>query len=184
MAPDLFVLSRAVCCCFPLVDVAQVPPNITSFPNMGYQSLCAPPSLQHHALHSRTRSYATGPISVRSTCAHHFQNIVGKCWVGVIPETEVSTGTLHYHSHPFKCTGYHLFTTGTQVIGLSKFNRIVHHICERPQIQEEMTSQIADALRETVKPPHMSASCLCSSRCKPSHFFPSLPLTVLSEPLL
>ena len=80
-------------------------PKITSFPNMGYKSL-----------------YTTGPITIRSVCAHHFQNIVGKCWVGVIPEEKV--------------------------IGLSKFNRLVHHICERPQIQEEMTSQIASALQE------------------------------------
>jgi len=80
-------------------------PKITAFPNMGYKSL-----------------YTTGPISIRSTCAHHFQNIVGSCWVGIVPDTEV--------------------------IGLSKFNRLVHHICERPQIQEEMTTQIADALKQ------------------------------------
>jgi GTP cyclohydrolase I len=79
-------------------------PKVTAFPNMGYKSL-----------------YTTGPITIRSTCAHHFQNIVGKCWVGIVPEDEV--------------------------IGLSKFNRIVHHICERPQIQEEMTTQIAEALK-------------------------------------
>lgn len=83
-------------------------PKVTAFPNMGYQSL-----------------YTTGPISIRSTCAHHFQNIVGSCWVGIVPESEV--------------------------IGLSKFNRLVHHICERPQIQEEMTTQIADALKEYAK---------------------------------
>ena len=60
-------------------------PAVTSFPNMGYKSL-----------------YTSGPISIRSTCAHHFQNIVGNAWVGIIPEDEV--------------------------IGLSKFNRLVHHI--------------------------------------------------------
>ena len=47
-------------------------PKVTAFPNMGYKSL-----------------YTSGPISIRSTCAHHFQNIVGKCWVGIIPEDEV-----------------------------------------------------------------------------------------------
>jgi len=80
-------------------------PKITSFPNMGYKSL-----------------YTTGPITVRSTCAHHMMPIVGSCWVGVIPEEKV--------------------------IGLSKFNRLIYHICERPQIQEELTSQIAAALQE------------------------------------
>jgi len=80
-------------------------PNVTAFPNMGYKSL-----------------YTSGPISVRSTCAHHFQNIVGKAYVGVFP--------------------------GKEVIGLSKFNRLIHWIAERPQIQEEMTMQIADAVEE------------------------------------
>ena len=80
-------------------------PRVTSFPNMGYKSM-----------------YTSGPISIRSTCAHHFQNIVGNAWVGIIPNGEV--------------------------IGLSKFNRIIHHIVERPQIQEEMTTQIAEALQE------------------------------------
>jgi GTP cyclohydrolase I len=83
-------------------------PRVTAFPNEGYRGI-----------------YASGPISIRSTCAHHFQNIVGNCWVGVIPDGEV--------------------------IGLSKFNRIVHHIAERPQIQEEMTTSIADALEAAAK---------------------------------
>lgn len=83
-------------------------PKITSFPNLGYKSL-----------------YTSGPISVKSTCAHHFQNIVGNCWVGIVPNGEV--------------------------IGLSKFNRIVYHIAERPQIQEEMTSHIAEALQKYAK---------------------------------
>jgi GTP cyclohydrolase IA len=80
-------------------------PRVTSFPNMGYKSM-----------------YTSGPISIKSTCAHHLQNIVGNAWVGIIPNGEV--------------------------IGLSKFNRIIHHIVERPQIQEEMTTQIAEALQK------------------------------------
>ena len=43
-------------------------PKVTSFPNMGYKSM-----------------YTSGPISIKSTCAHHFQNIVGNAWVGIIP---------------------------------------------------------------------------------------------------
>lgn len=97
-------------------------PKVTAFPNMGYKSL-----------------YATGPISIRSTCAHHFQNIVGKCWVGIVPEGEV--------------------------IGLSKFNRIVHHICERPQIQEEMTTQIADALKKYAKTDNIAVLVKAEHHC-------------------
>ncbi len=97
-------------------------PKVTAFPNMGYKSL-----------------YTTGPISIRSTCAHHFQNIVGKCWVGIVPEDEV--------------------------IGLSKFNRLVHHICERPQIQEEMTTQIADALKQYAKTEHIAVVVKAEHHC-------------------
>jgi len=97
-------------------------PKVTAFPNMGYKSL-----------------YTTGPISIRSTCAHHFQNIVGKCWVGIVPDQEV--------------------------IGLSKFNRLVHHISERPQIQEEMTTQIAQALQEYAKTPHIAVVVKAEHHC-------------------
>jgi GTP cyclohydrolase I len=81
----------------------------------------------------------SGPISIRSTCAHHFQNIVGKCWVGIVPEDEV--------------------------IGLSKFNRLVHHIAERPQIQEEMTTQIAKALSEYAKTPNVAVVVKAEHHC-------------------
>jgi len=97
-------------------------PRVTSFPNMGYNNL-----------------YTTGPITIRSTCAHHFQNIVGKCWVGIFPEEEV--------------------------IGLSKFNRLVHHIAERPQIQEEMTTQIADKLVQYAKTPNVAVVVKAEHHC-------------------
>ena len=97
-------------------------PKVTAFPNMGYQSL-----------------YTTGPISIRSTCAHHFQNIVGRCWVGILPDKEV--------------------------IGLSKFNRLVHHIAERPQIQEEMTTQIAEALKQYAKTEHIAVVVKAEHHC-------------------
>jgi len=100
----------------------QPMPRVTSFPNMGYESL-----------------YTTGPISIRSTCAHHFQNIVGNCWVGVLPEGEV--------------------------IGLSKFNRIVHWIAQRPQIQEGMTTEIAEALKEYAKTPNVAVIVKAEHHC-------------------
>ena len=98
------------------------PPKITAFPNLGYKSL-----------------YTTGPISIRSTCAHHFQNITGKCWIGIVPDKEV--------------------------IGLSKFNRIVHHISERPQIQEEMTTQISQELQKFAKTPHVAVVIKAEHHC-------------------
>ena len=81
-------------------------PKITAFPNVS----------------SYDQLYVTGPITVRSLCSHHFQNISGKCYVGVFP--------------------------GKNVIGLSKFTRMVNWISSRPQIQEECTSQIADIVEK------------------------------------
>jgi GTP cyclohydrolase I len=70
--------------------------------------------------------YTVGPISVRSLCSHHLQPITGECWIGVIP--------------------------GENVIGLSKFSRVVDHILSRPSIQEESIMMIADKLEELIKP--------------------------------
>lgn len=71
--------------------------------------------------------YTTGPITVNSSCSHHLVPIVGRAWVGVIP--------------------------GNRVLGLSKFNRLVQWICRRPQIQEEMVVQVADALEQHLGAP-------------------------------
>ena len=85
------------------------PPEITAFPNAKkYDQI-----------------YITGPISIDSTCAHHFQPITGRCYIGIFP--------------------------GEKVIGLSKFNRMVDWIASRPQIQEEMTEQIADMIEKETK---------------------------------
>ena len=82
------------------------PPCVTAFPN----------AKQYDQI------YMSGPITINSTCAHHFQAIAGKAYVGIFP--------------------------GKKVIGLSKFNRMVDWVASRPQIQEEMTEQIADMIEK------------------------------------
>jgi len=52
-----------------------------------------------------------------------------------------------------------------EVIGLSKFNRLVHHICERPQIQEEMTTQIASALRDYARTENIAVVVKAEHHC-------------------
>ena len=69
-----------------------------------------------------------GPISVRSACSHHMCPILGRIWIGVLPNE---------HSN---------------LIGLSKYSRIVDWIMTRPQIQEEAVTMLADVLQERVKP--------------------------------
>lgn len=83
--------------------------------------------------------YATGPITIRSTCSHHLCPILGKCWVGILP--------------------------GARVVGLSKFNRVVDWICGRPQIQEEMAVQLADYLEQAVKPKGLAVIMQATHTC-------------------
>lgn len=64
-------------------------------------------------------------ITLYSTCEHHFVPIIGKVHVAYIP--------------------------GDQVIGLSKINRLVQFYAKRPQVQERLTIQISDALKEIFK---------------------------------
>ena len=63
-------------------------------------------------------------ILVQSTCEHHFLPIFGKAHVAYI--------------------------ANGKVIGLSKINRIVQHFCKRPQVQERLTIQILNELKEVL----------------------------------
>jgi len=92
-------------------------PKITAFPNVGGNG---------NGTKGYDQIYITGPIKIRSTCAHHFLPIIGNCWIGIKP--------------------------GKEVVGLSKFNRLVDWVASRPQIQEEMTEQIADLIEEQTEP--------------------------------
>ena len=69
-----------------------------------------------------------GPITVRSACSHHLCPILGRIWIGILPNE---------HSN---------------LIGLSKYVRICDWVMSRPQIQEEAVVMLADALQERVKP--------------------------------
>ena len=69
-----------------------------------------------------------GPIKVRSACSHHLCPIMGKVWIGILPNE---------HSN---------------LIGLSKYARICDWIMSRPQIQEEAVTMLADELHDRVKP--------------------------------
>src|SRR5215210_7840798 len=65
-------------------------------------------------------------IDFYSLCEHHLLPFFGKCHVAYIPRT--------------------------QVIGLSKIPRLVDVFARRLQIQERMTAQIADTIRDKIHP--------------------------------
>ena len=84
-----------------------------------------------------------GPLTVRSACSHHFCPVIGQIWIGVMPNEH------------------------TNVIGLSKYARLVDWIMGRPQIQEEAVVQLADLIQEKTQPDGlaivMEASHFCMS---------------------
>lgn len=103
------------------------PPTITEFPNAEHLN----------------ELMIVGPITVRSACSHHFCPVIGKIWIGVMPNEH------------------------TNVIGLSKYARLVDWVMGRPQIQEEAVVQLADLIMEKTQPDGlaivMEASHFCMS---------------------
>jgi len=87
-------------------------PSVTEFPN----------------IEQLNELLIVGPITVRSACSHHFCPILGKVWIGIMPNE---------HSN---------------LIGLSKYARICDWVMSRPQIQEEAVIQLANILQDKVKP--------------------------------
>jgi GTP cyclohydrolase I len=87
-------------------------PAVTEFPNVGHLN----------------ELMIVGPITVRSACSHHFCPVIGKVWIGVMPNEH------------------------TNVIGLSKYARLAEWIMNRPQIQEEAVVQLADLIQDLTQP--------------------------------
>ena len=88
------------------------PPKLTEFPNAEHLN----------------ELMIVGPITVRSACSHHFCPIIGKLWIGIMPNEH------------------------TNVIGLSKYARLAEWVMARPQIQEEAVVQLADLIQEKTQP--------------------------------
>ncbi|CAM2148689.1 GTP cyclohydrolase IA [Pararobbsia alpina] len=90
----------------------QAAPPVTEFPNAA----------------ALNELMIVGPMTVRSACSHHLCPIIGRVWIGVMPNE---------HSN---------------LIGLSKYARLMDWIMSRPQIQEEAVAQLADLLEKRLQP--------------------------------
>ncbi len=104
----------------------SAPPEITEFENVqGFDQLLV-----------------TGPIELRSTCAHHLMPIYGQAYVGVLP------------------------SAGGKIIGLSKYDRIVEHFASRLQIQEELVKQIGNYIIAKTAPRGLAVRVSAVHMCK------------------
>ncbi|MFN9846753.1 MAG: GTP cyclohydrolase I [Alphaproteobacteria bacterium] len=88
----------------------------------------APPVTEFPNAESLNELMIVGPITVRSACSHHFCPIMGRLWIGLMPNE---------HSN---------------LIGLSKYSRLADWVMSRPQIQEEAITQMAELLMDKVRP--------------------------------
>lgn len=80
-------------------------------------------------------------IDVLSLCEHHLLPFVGSAHIGYIP-------------------GEH-----GRITGLSKLARLVEVFARRPQVQERLTSQIADMLMDRLEPRGVIAVLECEHMC-------------------
>ena len=100
-------------------------PTITEFPNAEHLN----------------ELMIVGPITVRSACSHHFCPVIGKIWIGVMPNEH------------------------TNVIGLSKYARLAEWVMGRPQIQEEAVVQLADLIQVKTQPDGLAIVMEASHYC-------------------
>ncbi|RYG77228.1 GTP cyclohydrolase I FolE [bacterium] len=80
-------------------------------------------------------------IEVYSTCEHHLVPFHGVAHVGYIPGTD------------------------GRITGLSKLARLVDVFARRPQVQERLTAQVADAIVETLSPRGVIVVVECEHLC-------------------
>ena len=83
-----------------------------------------------------------GPINVKSLCSHHLLPFFGSAYVAYIP--------------------------GKEVIGISKLVRIVRWFAERPQVQEDLTCQIAEYLGKQLTPKGVAVYISATHTCMTS----------------
>jgi len=78
-------------------------------------------------------------IRFESHCEHHMAPIVGRAWVGYIPNG--------------------------RVVGISKLARVVDVFAKRLQIQEKMTAQIANVINEVLQPQGVAVVIKAEHHC-------------------
>lgn len=100
-------------------------PPITAFPNISHLN----------------ELMIVRPIKVRSACSHHLCPILGKVWIGILPNAS------------------------SDLIGLSKYARLCDWVMSRPQIQEEAVIMLADELERRIEPDGLAVVMQASHFC-------------------
>ena len=78
-------------------------------------------------------------VTFESHCEHHIAPIIGRAWVGYLPDR--------------------------RVVGISKLARVVEIFSKRLQIQERLTAQIANTIDEVLKPRGVAVVVKAAHHC-------------------
>jgi GTP cyclohydrolase I len=78
-------------------------------------------------------------VTFESHCEHHIAPIIGRAWVGYLPDRKV--------------------------VGISKLARVVEIFSKRMQIQERMTAQIANTIDEVLNPRGVAVVVKAAHHC-------------------
>ena len=78
-------------------------------------------------------------VTFESHCEHHIAPIIGRVWVGYLPDR--------------------------RVVGISKLARVVEIFSKRLQIQERLTAQIANTIEEVLKPAGVAVVVKAAHHC-------------------
>lgn len=83
----------------------------------------------------------------------HLQKVFSSQQDGLVLEKDIPFfSTCEHHLMPFYGKAHIAYLPDGKVVGLSKLARTVEVYARRPQIQEQMTVQIADAIMEYLQP--------------------------------
>jgi GTP cyclohydrolase I len=105
------------------------------------------------------RAYAELMAGLHENPRRHLKTVFTERYDEVVLLRDIEFHSLcEHHLLPFTGRAHVAYLPGGKVVGLSKLSRLVEGYARRPQVQERLTTQIADALMEELSP--TGAACV------------------------
>ena len=105
------------------------------------------------------RAYAELMAGLREDPRKHLKTVFTERYQEVVLLRDIPFNSMcEHHLLPFTGRAHVAYLPDGKVVGLSKLARLVEGYARRPQVQERLTTQIADALMEELNP--IGAACI------------------------
>jgi GTP cyclohydrolase I len=105
------------------------------------------------------RAYAELMAGLREDPRRHLKTVFKECYDEIVILRDIPFHSLcEHHLLPFTGRAHVAYLPAGKVVGLSKLARLVDGFARRPQVQERLTKQIADALMTELNP--VGAACV------------------------